>query len=354
MSFKKRWFLNLEKKKKNGSYLKYEEGEVIPVESKNSYPPFLNDEEENVKHFKDMQQKEDIRRHTDSMLKKSKRMKEKFASETKTPSSNEPHDFQNKSFKPFIIIKLLWLLIIGGLIYSSIPLISYFSSQTPELPSVIERASDEKEKNKDKEDGDFSSETVEAVKSTVSKTAEKAEGVIDDISKGSGLVNATKENLTTSEKSSGPSSPVTTTFSEEQWLSYFSFTQNQKQEQLIALQNYTLAYTNGELGRSPYRLRVKGITNKTERLQSQLAETVKNNDTSAVEPVIIALGRELESLRNMSVNLSSVSERHIVQVYNEGVDEQNQLTEQYKTSFKALLDNYGKSYTEENGVIKYK
>lgn len=81
---------------------------------------------------------------------------------------------------------------------------------------------------------------------------------------------------------------------------------------------------------------------------------VTNKDLSPKEPIIIALDKELESLRSMSVNLSSVSERHIVEIYNKGVEEQNQLTIEYKNLFKAMLEQSGRTYTEKDGMIVYK
>ena len=142
--------------------------------------------------------------------------------------------------------------------------------------------------------------------------------------------------------------------SRDEYLRQLSYIQNQKQEQLITLQDYTIAYTSGEIGKSSYRLKVRGVTNKVERIQKQLVGLVTNKDLSPKEPIIIALDKELESLRSMSVNLSSVSERHIVEIYNKGVEEQNQLTIEYKNLFKAMLEQSARTYTEKDGMIVYK
>ena len=347
MNFKNNWVFN--KRRKKGSYLKYEEGEIIPVESKSNFPPFLNEEEDDgVKYFKNMVKDEETN-HVDDLFNNKESVNN--IKTNSNPTNNELSKSNKKAFELSILLKLLWLIIIGGLVYYSIPLISYFTSETPQIPSFENQTAENIQSTIDEY---ASSETIDTMKDTVSKASDTAEEVISDISKGSGLVNAAKENLKISDDIFETQPPTSQTFTDEDWLLFLSSVQNQKQELLIGLQHHTKEFADGNLGKSPYRLKVREITNKIERLQSQLLETVKRNDTTKVKDVVLVLNQELESLKSMSVSLSSVSERHIIRSYNEGIEEQNELTEQYKVVFKTLMDNLGKSYTEENGVIKYK
>lgn len=346
MKLTKRWLKR--KNKHNNSYLKYEEGEIIPVSPKGNYPPFLNEEENyEIKHFNSLKQDDTvINSSTEDDMKEHETSNNHGSDVKQQNSSNVPRKKNPLAF----FNKVIWLIIIGGLIYYSIPLFAYFTSELPEI-STPDYATEELVDNED------ISGAVGVMKDTVTDTAAQAEDAIDAISsKGSGFVDKAKESLPTSERvlKQPSTEEQIVSLSNEQWLQFFSSIQNEKQQQLIALEHYTQLYTSGSLKHSQYRLKIKGVTNKIERLEKQLEETISNSDTAIVEPVVTALKDELTSLKRMSVSLSSVSERHIVANYNAGVDEQNQLTEAYKNAFKGLLDIFGKKYAEENGVIKYK
>lgn len=340
MSFIKPW--KLENKKKKGSYLKYEEGEVIPVKSKQShYPPFL-DEDENVKQFKDIRQKE-AHRHATKMVENIKENKGNVQKANVPPSSPSSSDSKPPKLplNHSLIMKLTWLVIIGGLVYYSVPMIRYFSSETPDLPNI--EGTVEKTKK-------TVQESTEQAKQAAGTVTEATREVTGKVSEGAGLVNAVKDNLggnTASEDSN------VAQFSESQWLFIITSTQNQKQENLISLQQYTRALANGEIGQSQYRLLVKGITRKTERLNEKFEENIQGQNLSLTSNVVDALKAELDHLKKVSVSLSSTSEDSVILVFNEEIKIQNTLTEQYKSSLKALLKTYGQDYKEVDGKIIY-
>lgn len=113
----------------------------------------------------------------------------------------------------------MWLFIIGGIFYYSIPVLSYFSSQVPKLSSDT--------LNKVKEINNFSSKATKNAKNTITETTEKPENTINNFSEGSGLVSVTEENLIPLKKDGESSSE---TMSRDEYLRQLSYIQNQKQE----------------------------------------------------------------------------------------------------------------------------
>lgn len=325
-------FKNIIKPKKNiennGPYLKYEEGEVIPVEKKNSnYPPFLNDDNE-IKSFKDIQ-REDFKKKSSNTLNTS------FQSE---PSSNS----QRISISPSLITKVIWVIIIGGLVYYSIPMFKYFISEstTPQLNEQLKVSEKiEDQKNKLRDASEDITDNLDKTKNIVSNH------VNESFSKGKDSLNEVKEEIS----SQSEVKPLTN----RQWLDFITNMQNQKQEALISLQQFTNQYNNMQLTQSQYRFKIKGIKRKVERIEKEINQTISSQDTFVVNDTINSLNQELEHLKKMTIHLGSVSGDEIVNVFNEEIEIQNQFTESYKTSLKSLLHQYGISYTEKNGVINY-
>lgn len=335
----KKPFLNQDKRKSN-SYLKYEEGEIVSVKPKTPvYPPFLNDKEETeVKQFKDIRREEESRHYQVNLRKIEDQQKESGPSSTSSLSNSSPGESPKETRKiitPSLLMKEgIWLMIIGGLVYYSVPMYQYFASETPNLSNV--------------------NKTVKETKDTIDKTSEK----VDSASK---TLNSAKE---TSQKVVNKVTSYTTSvnptddsdiaqLSHDQWLSLFSSLQNQKQEQLVSLQQATSSYVSGQTSLSRYRLQVRGVTTKLERLQNQLEDAKKGQDLSDTGSVVTILDSELSHLENMSMSLSVVSGDSITQIFNTEVGKQNDLTVSYKASFKSLLDKWGIHYTEQNGKIVY-
>lgn len=335
MKINKPW----DKKSTNdGSYLKYEEGQIVPVESDNPYyPPFLNEEnEDGVKKFKDMNPN---------------RTDEAPAEPQPTPSVSRTTRTQNpepQKRQPFKIKKLImpgiWVIILGGLAYYSVPVFQHFASETPEI-ATIDGVDDVKDQVTQ-----ATNEVKEVAINTSEQVKEKTQEVAGEVSQGSGLVSMAKENLSVRQSDN---TTAAIQLSKEDWLNVISTTQNQKQEYLIALQTATTNLANGNTSHSAYRLNVKGITRQIERLHTQLESSVSGQNLAQTGTVVDVLDIELTDLENLSVSLSSVSERNVVDTFNTGVQEQNELTNSYRESFKSLLSTWEIKYTEKNGEIIY-
>lgn len=358
MSNKKSW-LNNKRKKNKDSYLKYEEGEVVPVEShRPGYPPFLNEKDDGVRNFKDVFQKEKIE-DTPTPKQEDESFFPEFKNEKGNPNPKKP------KWNFSIFKKLIWLMIIGGMVYYSIPIVQYFASESNRVEEKnIEKVTNEESKidtsklDKSVKDGvNKTKDTLEDIKSntkeTVDNITQKTDEVIGDVSQGSGLVDLTKGQLSTGNQESRENQERSGSLTDDQWLSLITNSQNQKQEILLELQNETSAYVNGHISKSRYRLSAKGLAQKAGRIERNLDENTKSIDTSQVDAVIFALQLELDHLQDMSITLSSLSTNSVPVIFNEEVDEQNRLTTEYKEAFMSLLDSFGKTYREESGVIIY-
>lgn len=336
----KRNFLKTKDETTEGSYLKYEEGEVVPVDSRGSkYPPFLNDEEEkSIKQFKDIISDEPNQKGMVDMKKsRDKTQKVKHTEE----SSN-----RNGLSKLTLIIRLFWLVVIGGLFYYSIPIFQYFTNEKPDVTDIKRTTS----KNIDK-----TKETINDSTKQIGKITEEAKDgtkkAFEQVSEGSGIKDMAKSNLKVPDSINVSQGEVE--ISEDDWLSFLSTTQSEKQEMLIQLHQATNQYINSEISQSRYRLLAKGITRKASRLEKNIDEVFTTNDTTDVDYVLDVLKEGILNLEEMSVNLGSTSSDSLIEVFNRDVDTQNELTAEYRDAFKSLLEQFGKSYNESNGTINY-
>lgn len=304
-----------------GTYLKYEEGDVVPVESKRPpYPPFLEDSEDEpfFKTYKDI-----VREDT----------KKDVGDVTAHNQSQSRFNFNG------VISRLFWFILLGVLIYSSIPIFQYFLNETPAL--IKQNGKQLEQKITQVTEG-----TEEVVKQ-VEREVKKIEDVAGDIS---------EKNANSPPKLSPPSSSSPTeshTLSENDWLKLISQNQNAKQEQVKKIQKLTHEYLTGNLSFSRYRLEVKGISTTAKRHQVQLHKMLQNYDTSQVKDTLNVLIAEFSHLEEWSISLSSVPENKLIPVYNDGANKQNELTQVYIQAFSSLLSNFGRSYTIQDGVIIY-
>ena len=348
--FFNKYFSSRKEKQEKSSYLKYEEGEVIPVEPKNpNYPPFLEEDNE-VKSFKDIQNNKENEHQ--SFL---QNMKDKGANEQTDMSTsfNSADNNQKKSklrkFHYSLLMKLVWLFIIGGLVYYSIPMLKHFSTETPQI-GLIEDLTDE---SKDSSDLDSS---ISDIKDTIVDTSKQVgeiagnmkEGIEETVQQGKAIINQEKEKVETNN-----SKTTTIQMTEDGWLSFITSIQNEKQKKLIEIQQYTTDLAYGNIRQSNYRLKMKGINKDIDNLLQQVERTTNGQNLSDVEQVIGLLLEELKHMQKMSVGLSSLSTADVVPFFNQEILVQNELTEQYKETFKSLLDKYDRSYKEENGMIVY-
>jgi len=316
-------------KSRETPYLKYEEGEVVPVKPKHSnYPPFLDDEEP-VKNFRDVQREESKNR--ENKEKEAGLWRENHSNgnsanlSSSSSESSSPESFLSGSF----IMKLFWLVAIGGMVYYSIPMFQYFASKTPDISNIQKKA--EETKYAIEETTGLAEDVSTSVKEGTQKAKETLQAAGEVLNQGKAKVEETLNQQT-------EFSPL----SEDEWLTFIKSVQESKQKALLSLQETTNRYANGEIGQSKYRLQVKGVINTANRLNERIQSTIQGQDLSAVKSVIDALKKEVEHLKIMSVRLSSVSGNEIITVFNEEVPTQNELTLQYKSEFKQLLSRYGR------------
>ena len=315
------------RKNRSGTYLKYEEGTVVPVEPKKPYyPPFLNENEGEDVPVKDFREIIDGK------------VDERKGSGVPDPNEAESSGTQEKKQPTgvsHVLMRLFWIALLGCLLYYFVPIFQYFIFETPkwieQARSVLNGALEGMEDPTDK--------VVNEVKDKITQHTQEMEKNITDFGK-----QAIKQ-PTPSDKPVG--------LSDDEWLKLLSESQNLKQELVKKLKTLTENHFEGSLSLSRYRLEVKEITTKAKRQKDTLTGYLNTYDTTVTGPTVKALLAEYDQLENWSVALGSVGEADIIPIYNKGVEEQNILTQAYTNAFCSLLSSFGRTYTIQDGVIVY-
>jgi len=310
-----------ETQNKDGDYLKYQEGEVVQIDSKGkNYPPFLKDQDElsTFKTYEDMIERAD-KEESDQQM-KIKQNDQQSMSE----SDDDLTVKKRRSVSAQGILRLIWVVVFIGLIYYMVPVFKHIVSETPNL-SVEEGAIDN---------------AVESISETTQVYKDNAVEKIDGIF---------------SEETSLPSNQISEqpALTSEQWLNILSSTHNTKQQKLLEVKNHTESLANGDLTHNRYRLLVKGIERNIQGQYRELESYANTNDPTDVDSVLSVVLEELVELRKLTTTLSSASEKNVINLFNEGVAKQNQLNDTYRITFKNLLTQLGKVYIEEDGKIRF-
>lgn len=315
-------------RRRSDEFLKYEEGDVIPVESKHPiYPPFLNDADQNsVKEFKDMIRNE------------------------KTParSKNAPERGmgESRTRKTTIFFRLLWFAIICLLVYHSIPVFRYFYTETTKF---VNQAGTEIQENTIGGVDETINRVIEDTGKAVSALKEKREQLERDAR--DALLNNPDFDRYDLDQPDGPAVDSSETTSHDGWIDLITSSQNTKQELVKKIRRLTEGVAGVEISSSRYRMELKGISTKAERQLSTIEAYKNNTGSQAVYDTLNALIDEYTHLQDWVVELSSADPSLAVHLFNEGAEVQNRLTEKYKQELLELLKERNYSYTMENGVI---
>lgn len=319
-------------KRRSGEYLKYEEGDIVPVESNHPlYPPFINGskkEDNSVKEFREMvKNNKNYNRNMDKGI-----------------NNNQQNKNRRKSNW---IFRLVWLAIISLLVYYSIPVFQYFFTETPKLVNQtnigVDRSAVEEIDEGVNELGENAEEVISQVKD---KKEQTEQAVKDSFSKTTDL----RKQLI--EKPDALSVESSDTLSQNEWIHIIASSQNIKQELIQKLRGLVAGLSGGDISHSRYRMELKGISTKVER-QLLVIENYKNHsDSPELDRVLNVLSSEYNHLRDWVVELNSVDPSVVVLIFNDGLEKQNVLTEDYKSAFVGLLREFNYPYTIENGVIK--
>mgnify|MGYP001350194665 CR=1 FL=1 len=323
------------RKKGSGTYLKYEEGEVVPVEPKQPhYPPFLDesDDEISVKEFKEISgRKQDSDQY--GFWKRDSGGPDKGGTEH-SGNAKPPRNPRGVG----ILMRLFWLAILGILVYYFIPIFQYFISEPPKWFEQTKTGMNKALK-------DVADATNKATDQAKNKTGE----IIQKAGKTSeNIANTGKEAL----KQPDPSNK-TVSLSTDEWLKLLSESQNTKQQLVQEVKELTESLLDGKISLSRYRLEMRGITTNTQRQQEILARYMNANDTSVTDSTLKALADEYAQLENWTVALGAVRNDDIVPIYNQGAKEQNALTQAYSNAFCSMLSAFGRPYKIQNGAIVY-
>lgn len=315
------------RKRHQDDYLKYQEGEIVPVQSPNPhYPPFL-DEDEEVNLFSTTTKKNNP-----------------------TPPKTQQEKAENKKILNFsVVTKIVWGVILIGLLFYAIPLLNYVLKDVAKIPET---------------------QTMDVVKNT-NQVVDQLGETKDEVKKGIGVANTALqsevEKVTEAIDSgkeviqSNPSvlpsfkneNEEILSYSRNDWLFFITTLQNEKQGHLANIEKYTAAFANEQISQSKYRFYIKGIKRNIDRMVEKVTYRKNYADITEVQDTLFALEQEILHLKNLSISLGSLSGENIIQEYNEGAIIQNQLTEAYKINFKQLLTTWKISYKEKDGVIQY-
>ena len=235
---------------KKGDYLKYQEGEVVPVHSKQvAYPPFLNDEDEiSVKQYKDIL-REQQEKDRQAMPASSSKNNTRQSAGQETPSKDDNPKKQSVGLSGKWLLRFVWLVVLGGLIYYAIPIFQHFTSETPNLANVEESTGNVTEPI---EESTVVDDVSEGTKAIVNEVQETTEGLAEK----SGLVEKANESFVTDTKDTDQD---LVQLPDDQWLNTLSSTHNTKQQKLMEIQGYTAAFANGEISHNRYKMLMKGI-----------------------------------------------------------------------------------------------
>lgn len=344
MSVFSRW-KNDNESTKDG-YLKYEEGQIIPVKSDKNYPPFLHDDaEDSVVKYKDVisgsSRKQQSKKENADITEKEGGEVKRFMNKKEDNNEGNKETDKKKQDPMQWIMRAVWLFIIGGLIYYSIPILQHFTSSTPDLSpakSVVE---------------DVADKTTEATVEVVGKIEETSETVtktIDKVAEGSGIVEKVENNLSIA-PTVEETDKALLSISSEEWLNVLSSTHNAKQEKLMQINNYTISLANGDIKHNRYKMLIKGVSKDINRHYRNFQDYLVGKDITQVDDVVTVVLGELNDLQDFAIALSSLSESNAIPRFNEGAEIQNEFNERYKYSFVTLLEELGVSYKLENGKI---
>ncbi|WP_144537079.1 hypothetical protein [Bacillus thuringiensis] len=318
----KEWFLKLFNRRPKGTstYLKYEDGEVIPLETTNKSKlkdDLIEDEKQSNTTFK-----------TDAPPKKS------------PYTANSPANNPNRKKRLSKIIMLLFLIVLFA---SFCQLFYYFLSKNTsvingnnKIDSITKKVEESKkgEISKKKENDDAKNEIIIPNNEPSEKTKEKEEKPIFSFDKKDIKVKSMNDER-------------------KSLLSLSTDTHNFILDSLLSLKSEVVFYDKGKSNKYIFMketdLLEKRISNAKKSLESKEKEFSNEEMTTIYENLL----NRLVALDELVKTVKTIERETIIETTNEYIEKENDASASYQSEFVKILTSYGVTYKTVEGKITY-